>query len=183
MPGPVFTAAVVKGAESKHAGALVALGHLIVEVPLIIIIGLGFAYVFTHNLVELFVGVLGGGFLVYMGASMFIHRRHEEVAKRSVAKNAVVAGMITTATNPYFIIWWATVGALLIERSLTYGALGIVLFVVVHESCDFAWDYLVSYIVNTSKKLWNETVRIWIFGFFGLLLMVFGAYFILAYWL
>ena len=180
MPGPVFTAAVVKGSESRWAGLWVALGHLLVEVPLIIMLALGFEFILNATWVKMVIGIGGGIVLLYMGISMFLGRKEKEVASRAIPRNPIWAGIVTTVTNPYFILWWATVGALFVNLAVGYGVLGLFLFIIVHESCDFAWDIIVSYTVNRSKKLWNDDVHAWVFGICGLFLAGFGVYFLFA---
>ncbi|MFX0115571.1 MAG: LysE family transporter [Candidatus Hodarchaeota archaeon] len=183
MPGPVFAASVVKGAENKHAGAWIALGHLFVEVPLILAIAIGLQYIFTHPLIKIGIGVGGGLFLIYMGINMVRIRESPEVAEQAIPAHPIIAGSITTGSNPYFILWWATIGATLIFIALEFGLLGIIAFIVVHEACDFGWDYLVAYGVHSSKTLWTNRMYSIIFGACGLFLIIFGFYFILAIWL
>lgn len=183
MPGPVFAAAVVKGAEDKHAGAWIALGHIVVEVPLIAVIAAGLYFVFTNYLVKVGIGLIGGSLLLYMGIRMYQIRNKEEVVKQAFPMHPMIAGLITTVTNPYFIIWWATVGASLIILALGFGVAGILAFIVVHESCDLGWYYLVSYATHRSRRLWTKRVHAYVFGSFGVLLAVFGIYFMLAFWL
>jgi threonine/homoserine/homoserine lactone efflux protein len=182
MPGPVFAAAVVKGAEDKHAGAWIALGHVLVEVPLIAAIAAGLYFVFTNYLVRVGIGLIGGSLLLYMGIRMFQIRNNEEVVKQAFPMHPVIAGLITTVTNPYFILWWVAVGASLIIFALGFGIAGILAFTVVHESCDLGWYYLVSYTTYRSKRFWTKKVHACVFGAFGILLAVFGVYFMLAFW-
>lgn len=181
MPGPVFAAAVVKGVENKNAGAWIAFGHLLVEVPLILAIAAGLHYVFTYDIVKAVIGLAGGSILLYMGVRMFQMRSKEEVIKQAFPMHPMLAGIITTITNPYFILWWATIGASFIFIALDFGVMGIIAFLIVHESCDLGWDYLVSYSVFKSKKVWTEKVRVYVFGGCGILLIFFGIYFILAF--
>lgn len=183
MPGPVFVAAVAKGAEHRHAGAWIALGHLFVEVPLIIVLAAGFSQVFDNLWVKILIGFAGGGLLTYMGVRMFLIRGEPEVAKRAFPMHPILAGIITTISNPYFILWWATVGVLLIITALVFDWMGIIAFIIVHEACDLSWDWLVSYTVNKSKKLWTKKVHAIVFGVCGLFLIILGIYFILAFWL
>ena len=61
-----------------------------------------------------------------------------------------------------------------------YGVIVIIVFAVVHWSCDLKWDTLVSYTVNRSKRLWTPRTRTGVFVVCGGLLMVFGLYFIVS---
>jgi len=183
MPGPVFAASIIKGVEKKHAGAWIALGHFTVEVPLILCIIAGFYYVFTNQWVKAVIGLFGGLLLIFLGIRMIQMRRKKEAIKTAFPYHPFVAGVITTISNPYFILWWATVGASLIIWALAFGLIGIVGFIVVHECCDLGWDYFVAYTSFKSRNLWTEKRKAYIFGICGLLLVVFGVYFMLVFWL
>ena len=183
MPGPVFIAAVAKGAEHKHAGAWIALGHLMVEVPLILGLAAGFSFIFENIWAKIIIGFVGGGLLVYIGLKMMLIKDDPEVISRAFPIHPILAGIITTASNPYFILWWATVGVLLVFSALTFGWLGVLTFIIVHECCDLGWDWFVSYTVHESKKLWTENVYKYLLRGCGLVLIGFGIYFILADWL
>jgi threonine/homoserine/homoserine lactone efflux protein len=182
MPGPLFAAAIVKGAESKHAGAWIAFGHLIVEVPLMLCIMAGLYYVFTNQWVKAGIGLVGGALLIYLGLRMVQKRRDKESVTAVFPYHPFIAGVITTASNPYFILWWATVGASLLILAMGFGVAGIIGMIVVHESCDLGWDSFVAYTSFRSRHLWTERRKAYILGCCGLLLIVFGAYFLLAFW-
>ena len=182
MPGPVFAASIIKGAEKKHAGAWIAFGHLLVEIPLILCIIAGLYYVFTNQWVKAGIGLIGGLVLIFLGIQMIQKRRDKESVKTAFPYHPLVAGAITTISNPYFILWWATVGASLIILGLDFGLIGIVGLIVVHESCDLGWDYLVAYASFKSRNLWTDKRKAYILSICGLLLVVFGVYFMLAFW-
>jgi threonine/homoserine/homoserine lactone efflux protein len=183
MPGPVFAAAIVKGTEHRHAGAWIAVGHLIVEIPLIIALAIGLSFVFNNIWVKLIIGFAGGGILLYIGYQMIRMRGELDVVKKTFPTHPMVAGILTTISNPYFILWWATVGAKLTLDAVGFGVIGIFLFIIVHELCDLGWDWFVSYSVFKSKKFWTKNVHIYIFGICGLLILILGGYFVLAFWL
>lgn len=182
MPGPVFAASIIKGAERKHAGAWIALGHLSVEIPLILCIIAGLYYLFTNQWVKAGIGLVGGLFLIFLGIRMIQRRSDKESVKTAFPYHPFVAGVITTISNPYFILWWASVGASLIILGLNFGIIGIVGLILVHESCDLGWDYLVAYASFKSRNLWTERRKAYILGICGLLLCLFGIYFTLAFW-
>ena len=106
------------------------------------------------------IGIAGGGLLLYMGIRMVLMRGDTEVVKQAFPTHPLVAGIITTISNPYFILWWATIGVLLIITALTFGWVGVITFIIVHESCDLGWDWLVSYTVYKSKKLWTNKIHV-----------------------
>ena len=182
MPGPVMVAAIAKGSENKHAGLWIALGHLMIEIPLIALIAMGFYYILTDNWVQGIIGVGGGALLLYMGIQMIRMREDKEVVEKAFPGHPILAGIVTTVGNPYFILWWATIGATLIIGALEFGLIGIIGFIIVHETCDVLWDWFLSYSVHKSKDLWTDKSHAIIFGVCGAVLVVFGVYFMMAFW-
>jgi len=181
MPGPVFAAAVAKGYEDERAGIKIALGHGLVEFPLMAVIILSLGYVFTDDRVMTAIGLVGGGLLIFLGASMVNSRK---MAMTDGAKmfpyKPIAAGAITTSANPYFFLWWATVGALLIGAAQEFGLIVVVIFAVVHWSCDLVWYTFTSFAVFRTKHLWTPVVHEAVFGVCGVLMAVFGLYFIIG---
>ncbi len=177
MPGPVTAAAIVKGQESSRSGILVALGHGIVEFPLIILIALGLSKLFQMAAWKMAVGILGGGFLVWMGMAMIRERSALGEGAKNVPFGSLQAGVITTASNPYFFIWWATIGAALITRSLAWGVIGVALLMIVHWSVDLGWDWLLSFMSNKGKRVMTPKVQTAVFAVCGIVLVAFGIYF------
>jgi threonine/homoserine/homoserine lactone efflux protein len=183
MPGPVFAAAVVKGVKDKHAGVWIAVGHMIVEIPLILIIAAGFYFIFTYSWVKIGIGIVGGAMLLFMGLRMVQLHGDVNVVERAIPGHAILAGIITTVSNPYFILWWATVGASLTIIALGFGIIGIISFIVIHEACDLSWDWFVSNISNVGSKLWQERFYRVIFVLCGIFLAVLGVVFMVGVWL
>lgn len=177
MPGPVFAATVVKGSEDAKAGIPIALGHGVIEFPLMVGVFYLASWLKDSWLLAV-IGIVGGLFLLLMGYQMIRFREGE--GEEYMPYSSFVAGMVTTLTNPYFFLWWATVGFSLIIMAAAYGAIVIIVFAVVHWSCDLVWDTLVSYTVNKSKKFWTPRTRTGVFVVCGGLLVLFGFYFIVS---
>ncbi len=181
MPGPLFAAAIEKGYKDERAGIKVAIGHGIVEFPLMALIIVSLDYVFENDYVKLGIGLVGGTLMLYLGASMYKARRDIALTgKGAIPYGPVVAGVITTATNPYFLLWWATVGAVLVLNAQFFGAIIVLVFAVVHWSCDLGWYMLTTFVVHRTKHLWTPRVHAIVFGSCGALMSAFGVYFILG---
>lgn len=181
MPGPVLAATIAKGYRDEKAGIKIALGHGLIEFPLMALIVLSLGFVFEDERVMMGIGLVGGALLILMGAMMVRARKHVALeARESIADSALVAGVVTTSANPYFFLWWATVGALLIFTAEEFGAIVVVVFAVVHWSCDLAWYSFTSFAVFRSRHLWTPLVHEVVFGACGALMMVFGVYFMLG---
>ncbi len=176
MPGPLFATVVAKGYEDRNAGLKITGGHAVVEVPLIIAIYLGFEAVLRDESVFTLIGLVGGAFLLYMGINM-LRTRVQDGRVQGSKLRPFTAGMVLTAANPYFLVWWATVGASLIGVAAGYGLIMLPLFAVVHLSCDLGYLEFVSYTVNRSRDfITGRRYRI-LFAACGTLLVVFALYF------
>lgn len=180
MPGPVTAITVTKGAQHKAAGALIAVGHGMVEVPVIALIYLGFARFLVIPEVKMSVGLAGGVVLVWMAVCIFRTKPTIFGEQKKSSQNSVFAGLGTTATNPYFFLWWATVGVVLIANARIFGTMGIVALGVTHWLCDLAWLYFISWLVFRSKHLWTERVYRIVFGACAVILVGFGFWFIFS---
>ena len=178
MPGPIFAVTVTKGYTDKKAGALIAFGHGVVEFPLMALIYFGFAQFFASNVTKMVIGLVGGLMLVYMGIEMFKARSDTLEGVGSIKYGSFIAGIITTGANPYFFLWWATIGAALIINANVFGVTGFLLFTITHWITDFLWDLVVSVTVFKSRSLWSERVHEIIFGLCSVVLIGVGAWFI-----
>lgn len=178
MPGPVTAVTVAKGAQRKGAGALVALGHGLIEFPLIVLIYLGFARFLDFPEVKIAVGLVGGLVLFWMAANMLKTKPLVFSERRDAPHGSVVAGLVTTAANPYFFLWWATVGAALLVSAQDFGGAGVAALSVTHWLCDFGWLFLVSWGVFKSRQLWTQRVHRIVFGGCAAIMVGFGGWFI-----
>ena len=139
-PGPVTAAALGMGARSRYAGLLLAVGHGIVEFPLIVLIVLGMDRILKLPSAQIVIGLAGGVFLLIMAIGMLKSLHSAQAQETQFAKSTpVMAGIILSAGNPYFLFWWATVGLALATTATGMGIWAFVLFAVVHWLCDFIW--------------------------------------------
>ena len=177
-PGPITAVTIGKGSESPHAGALVAMGHGIVEFPLMLSIFYGFGRLLDSFYVKAVIALVGGLFLLVMGVGMFRSIKRLEVGSSSSSRSPVVAGVLLSLGNPYFLIWWATVGAMLISRSADFGMLGFLAFMLSHWLCDFVWCYFLSVLSFRGGRFFGMGFQKVIFAVCGVFLLYFGGRFI-----
>lgn len=181
MPGPVLAATIAKSWESRFAGSFIALGHGLVEFPLMFAIYFGFYSFLQNHSVKILLGLVGGVVLIYMGKGIFNLKKEAKTnLQGEYTSKATIAGAITSILNPYFLLWWITVGTALIMRSIIFGVLGFILFSIVHWLCDFVWYSLISYGVNRSGRIWGRKVQVVLLGVSSLLLIGFGTWFIIS---
>jgi len=180
IPGPLFAVTVAKSYKSQSAGVQVAAGHALVEIPLILLIYFGLGSFFQHELVQLTLSLLGGVVLLCLGIGMFRTRARVVETGKDLPYNSVVAGVVTSILNPLFILWWATIGSMLIMKSLNFGTTGFALFIPIHWLCDLVWLSFVSVLVYRTHSLWARKFQEGLFITCSLLLSGFGVWFLIS---
>jgi threonine/homoserine/homoserine lactone efflux protein len=180
MPGPVTAFTVAQGSQRREAGALIAIGHGIVDLMVILLIYFGLASFMDHDPVRVSVGIIGGTVLLWMALGLFRNTPTIERERRDRAHGSVLGGVALTLANPYFFIWWATVGAALIVSARDFGGPAVAAMGITHWLCDFGWLFLVSWVVFKSKRLWTEKVNRAVFGVCSAVLAGFGTWFIVS---
>jgi len=174
-PGPITATVIGRGSKSPHAGALVAIGHGIVELPLMVAVFYGVGQLLDLAYVRAGIAFVGGVFLLVMGGGMFRSIRLGEVGLREQGRTPVIAGIVLSLWNPYFLVWWATVGAALVLRSVQFGVWGFVAFGLLHWLCDFVWCYFLSALSFKGGQFFGRWFQRAIFLACGGLLLFFGA--------
>jgi threonine/homoserine/homoserine lactone efflux protein len=180
MPGPMFAVTVAKSYKSPWAGVQISLGHAVVEIPLILLIYLGFAHFFESSIVQLVLSLVGGSMIIWLGITMFRARARVVQQSQDLAYSAFAAGIMTSSLNPFFLLWWATIGSLLIMRFLDFGLGGLTVFIVVHWLVDLAWLSFVSVLVYKTHSLWGKRFQQWVFTAISLILAGFGVWFLIS---
>jgi threonine/homoserine/homoserine lactone efflux protein len=181
MPGPLLTLTV---GESAHrgfwAGPLIIVGHALLELALVLLLLMGVG-VWLHRPVVLgLVGVIGAAMLGWMGLGLLRASRHSRLKfdhQAASGMHPVWAGVLMSAANPYFLIWWLTIGLGYILFSAKYGMVGVVLFYLGHILADFAWYSLVSAAVAQGRHFLSDRVYCGFLAGCGLFLFGFGGYF------
>jgi threonine/homoserine/homoserine lactone efflux protein len=179
MPGPMFTVTLAKSLKSPWAGVLVSLGHAVVEVPLILLVYFGLANFFQNEILKLVLSVVGGSMIIWMGYDLFRARRRLSREGKETSYNAFMAGILMSGLNPFFLLWWVTVGSLLLLNFRNaVGSWGLPFFIIVHWLCDLVWLSIVSLTIYRTHKFWGEKVQEWVFIILSLALLYFGGQFI-----
>ncbi len=178
MPGPLFAVTIKKASKSKTAGALIAVGHGIVEFPLMFLIFFVLSLFSLPSIVQIAVGLVGGLLMIFMGVQAFRNRHIQEEATVDLKRDSVLAGVWTTVANAGFILWWLTIGTTLILNAKLFGLLGFSVFAGVHWLTDFLWYTVVALLIFKSQRFWTERTHMGITLFCVVVFIGFGAYFV-----
>jgi len=181
MPGPLLTMTVSESSRrGAIAGPLLILGHGILELALVIALLLGMAPFLTRDEVFVVIALIGGIILFWMAVSMFRSLptlRLELAASSGESKNLIIAGILFSLANPYWTIWWASIGLGYIMSSLKFGITGVVAFFSGHILADLSWYCLISFSVAKGRRFFSDTSYRWLIGVCASFLFLFAVYF------
>jgi len=183
-PGPLFFETITQGSKAgARSGFIFSIAHTVVEFSLIMLFALGLITVASEPSVKIVVGILGGIVLILFGLfqvyKTFIARPEEQKRKVPSHRHLFFIGIVFTGLNPYFVIWWLTVGAQLIIISLEFAALlGVVFMYVCHVWMDYVWLTTVAHFAKKGTNIlglkWYRPLMV----VFGIILIYFGISFI-----
>lgn len=177
MPGPMFAVTIEKAAKRKTAGLLIAAGHGLIELPFMFLIYYWLSQFVIPDTVPIVIGLVGGLLMMYMGINAFRKRKSQNEKHKSSKQESLTAGLMTTAANAGFYLWWLAVGIPLILNAQIFGLIGFSTFAVVHWSCDLIWYTAVAFIIFKSRSFWTERTHQAIFIFCSAVFVGFGTWF------
>ena len=181
MPGPVLTVTISESARRGFwAGPLIILGHAILEIILLVLIVLGLADFLTRPRVIGVIGVSGGLILFWFSLLMLKDIKKLKIDLSDSGKdqgNPLTAGILMSLANPYWTIWWATIGLGYVVMSLKFGILGLAIFFIGHILADLVWYSSISLMISRGRRFITDRVYRGLVGACAVLLIVFGVYF------
>jgi threonine/homoserine/homoserine lactone efflux protein len=182
-PGPLLSAVISATLQSGLlAGPLIVLGHGLAELVVVSFILLGLARFLNHPPVLKMINFCGGLILLGFGVAQIgaVFKNQVKFESRGLLsfKNLVILGLVMSVSNPYWSIWWLTVGMGLLLSVISLGFLGIGVFFVGHVAADFLFYALVSWLVARGKFLYSSKIYKGGLFFCGLTLVIFGVYFL-----
>mgnify|MGYP002633701151 FL=1 len=180
-PGPLFAANISYGLrEGAKSGIKMAIGHTIVEFPLVILLGIG---VFSLEIFPEFRMIISivGAITLFVFALVQIKTvlQNNKNITSTPKHGPLVTGIILSALNPFFIIWWLTIGFKLIsDAMLVWAFSGIVIVFFLHIWMDFVWLGGISFLASKSSKILSNRNYKFIMIGLSLLLVYFGITFL-----
>ena len=182
-PGPLFTANIMYGLkEGTQSGLKIAAGHTVIELPLIILLAVGVISLETIPEFKTAIVLLGAiGLFGFAGLQIKNALTKKIQTGIQVKHGAFLTGVLFSALNPFFIIWWLTIGFKLISDSIeiwSYWGIGILFGV--HIWMDFVWLGFVAFSASKAGNiLSNQNYRILMITLSGVLIY-FGISFVLG---
>jgi threonine/homoserine/homoserine lactone efflux protein len=197
MPGPLLTYTIARTLRTPRGGwltgARVIAGHAALESVLLIGLMLGVVEFLRAPLAAKIIGVAGAVLLLYMGVGLLretIRGRGMELAAPEIGDgpgrsssiagrmHPVLAGALVSMSNPYWWIWWVTIGsAFLLRFQITLDRWQALLaFFLGHEMGDLGWYSAVSIILHLGRKRIPRGAAAVIIGVCGAAIIAFGVY-------
>ena len=161
MPGPLLVVGISE--TPRHGwrtGVIISTGHAIAEIGVVLVLMLGIAAFTKDEVVSQVIGIVGGTALILMGLAMgrdILKNRvsYDSIDSSQKGSRRLLAGKGISATlsNPFWFVWWGTVGLSLLVDSQRLGIEGPIVFYFGHILSDFVWYTAVSIILWSGRKL------------------------------
>lgn len=181
MPGPLLTATISESSRRGFlAGPLMIAGHGILELLLAAALFMGLASFLQLPQVFIVTAILGSAILAWMAIGMFralpslTLSVHEDSPR---GRHLVLSGIMMSIANPYWIIWWATIGVGYIMYSWRFGLRGVACFFSGHILADLAWYSFIAAAVAGGRRFLSDSIYRALIAVLALLLVLFALYF------
>lgn len=186
-PGPLLTVTITETVRRGWRSALLLLaGHALLEAGLLAGFAFGLQDFLSSPAVADALAILGGLFLVWMGADLLAKTIRKKISLDLSADDSpprfgpVAQGALVSISNPYWTLWWVTVGVKLASDGLAMGPAGVASFFAGHELADLAWYALVIAAVSRGRKFAGDRVYRTILGVCAAFLIYLGSSFVLS---
>jgi threonine/homoserine/homoserine lactone efflux protein len=148
-PGPLLIITINKSLEGGfRKGGCTVFGHFILEAPLILLLCLGLGTFLNQDWLKTAIAIIGGAGLVILGGYTVFSAWKKKIKyplntirekqtkdnselvnptndfeeknwKQRMLNNSVIMGLTATASNPFYWIWWITIGVAIFQYAPT----------------------------------------------------------------
>ena len=198
-PGPLLTYTIIQSVRTDRRGYLmgvwIIIGHALLEMGIIVLLLFGFSFVLKNMMVVRSIGTIGGIILAWFGAGIIRNVYTGKIStsflgasdhpaqnpievKRKGLDNPVVGGVLVSMSNPYWWVWWATIGfAFMIQFDISFQNWPRLLaFFAGHEAGDLIWYLIVSVLAFFGIRNLNKKAYYGILVGCGVFMILFGLY-------
>jgi len=184
MPGPLLTVTIVQSIKKGFkAGPFIILGHMVLELSLLVGLLFGLQKFLLLKTVMQVIFIMGGAILIAMGVDLVRHAKKTYIRKVEThisrkELHPVLAGILVSLSNPYWIVWWITIGLGYMIKAIKLKFWGIASFFIGHILADFAWYSFIALAFSRGKKFISNKMYQIIILVCGILLILFGFWFL-----
>ena len=182
-PGPLLTITISESAKRGGiVGPMVVVGHAILEFLLLLSIIFGLGNLLNNHAIFAAIALAGGIVLIYMGYVTIKGLKHyhlsAEPSARKKGLHPVISGIVVSLSNPYWFIWWITIGMGYVMFARGLGLKGVLAFFIGHILSDLVWYSFISYGIQFGGRLFSlRTIKTILFVC-SIILIFFGGFFI-----
>lgn len=183
-PGPLSVTTIALGSSRNgwRTGIKVAIGHTLAELPYIIILSLFFSKleILLYSRLGDILVILSFIVILYFSLSLIIgsFKTGEKVEEAGSIvfkdRDAIIAGVLLTGLNVFFLIWWLSIGTEIISSAIELGLTGIIIMYISHVWMDYAWLAFLAEIGRKGKSVLGMKGYRYLLLFLGILLLLFG---------
>ncbi|MDD1764122.1 MAG: LysE family translocator [Methanobacteriaceae archaeon] len=181
VPGPMLTVTISNSLEKGSiAGPLIVVGHIIAEIGILLLLVLGLGWLIGSSTATTLIGTIGGLVLIFMGYRISQSSLPlQENVKVSNKYGSVFSGILSSLSNPYFFIWWATIGWAFVLKGLEFAGLaGILGFMAGHWAADLGFYSLVSAFTSKGSQIITQKYYKMLMYVCGGFMILLGIYFV-----
>ncbi|MGE5542383.1 MAG: LysE family transporter [Bacillota bacterium] len=160
MPGSLFVVVVSNAVHGVSHGMLPVAGHALAELAIVFALAYGLGDILSRPSVAASVAGAGACMLAWMAWDLF----RSSLRSTTTIKNAppaspgeslrlALTGIVATVSNPYWLLWWGTVGAGSVVLWKEYGKAGIGAVFAGHIMADLAWYLVVCLAISKGRNL------------------------------
>jgi threonine/homoserine/homoserine lactone efflux protein len=186
-PGPFLTVTITETVRrGRLAAMLLLVGHALLEAALLIGFAFGLHGFLRTPIVATVLALAGGAFLLWMGGDLLLGALRGTIALSTEDDGAklrfgpVPQGALVSVSNPYWTLWWVTIGVKLAADGLAIGPIGVAAFFVGHQLADVMWYGAVVTAVHSGRRLLSQRIYRSLIGGCAVFLLVLGARFLLG---
>ena len=190
-PGSYLTVTIARTMrKGPFSASLMLVGHAALEALLIVGFAFGLDLFLRQPTVVTGLSLIGGAVLLWMawnlgkgawsGSIVTDLELSEEAAVKESPAGPVAEGALVSLSNPYWTLWWATIGVKLASDGLAIGPLGVLAFFIGHELADVAWYSFVIFAVSRGRGLLSPRVYRIVMGVLAGFLVILGARFLVG---
>ena len=196
MPGPMLTLVITSVAQKGFKTAVfIVIGHSVLELLIVASFYFGVLKYLDNAMAVKIISVAGGAFLIYMAVSIIVSVARKKIkldldskkiTQNLGTKGALVItgkGILISLANPYWYVWWMTIGAAFMVKSVQHSYGGVASFYTGHILADFIWYLFVGFLISTGRRFFNQKVYISILVSCSVFLLYLGIRFIAGFML
>ncbi|RLG87190.1 MAG: LysE family translocator [Thermoprotei archaeon] len=182
-PGPLTLSAMLAGVKKGWKGGFyVAVGHVIVELPYVIMLLFIYSAIYTYLMstyVRMFMALVISSFIFFFAYLTLKSALRAEAPRSLPSKltnlNPILVGILLTGLNPYFLIWWVTAAAPILLRVNELGLHTFPIMFLTHVWYDFFWLTFIAYLFRLGINIAGLKTYRMLLLFISIAFFIFGA--------